>query len=304
MNRLLPRIAVALLIGMAATNSIFAQSGGVETLTGEMLFSGGNRLTINHRHTERSGLMMGSTSIADPANTSFTEDRTTLSFDHGISPRLTLTALMPYVQKTRESGGTTLSSDGIGDLAILAKFLIAHDYWSRSGWHLAMAVGVEAPTGETDVVDGGGLLSPGMQPGSGSWDPFVSFSANLELNRWRFDLITLFKDNHEGDQQFEAGDQLAVDLVGAYRFLHEQYPGPSANVKLGLLYRDQGQATQFDAPVANSGHDRLLGRVALAWHPQPQWDLSLSVDVPLSESYDGVQLAYDYSVSLTMGMRF
>lgn len=288
----------------ATTTTAAAQSGGVETLTGEMLFSGGNRVTLNHRHSERSGLMMGSTSIADPANTSASEDRTTLSFDHGISSRLTLTALLPYVQKQSESSGVKLSSDGIGDLAILAKFLLAHDYWSRSGWHLAMAAGVEAPTGVTDARDGGGLLSPGMQPGSGSWDPFLSLSANLELDRWRFDLITLYKDNREGDQQFEAGDQLAVDLVGAYRFLHEQYPGPSANVKLGLLYRDQGQATQADATVTNSGHDRLLGRVALAWHPQPQWDLSLSVDVPLSETYDGTQLAYDYSVSLTVGMRF
>ncbi|MHC4380319.1 MAG: transporter [Planctomycetota bacterium] len=281
-----------------------AQSGGVETLTGEMLFSGGNRVTLNHRHFERSGLMMGSTSIADPANSSATEDRTTLSFDHGVTSRLTLTALLPYVQKQSESGGNKLSAEGVGDLAILAKFLLAHDYWSRSGWHLAMAAGVEAPTGETGARDGGTLLSPGLQPGSGSWDPFLSFSANLELDRWRFDLITLYKDNREGDQQFEAGDQFAVDLVGAYRFLHEQYPGPSANVKLGLLYRDQAQATQFDAPVTNSGHDRLLGKVALAWHPQPQWDLSLSVDVPLSESYDGTQLAYDYSVSLTVGMRF
>lgn len=283
---------------------LHAQSGGVETLTGEMLFTGGNRLTINQRRFERSGLMMGSTSIPDPAGTSRVEDRTTLSFDHGVNSRFTLTALMPYVQKTSESGGNKLSSDGIGDLAILAKFLLGHEYWSRSGWHVAMAAGVEAPTGVTDARDGGGLLSPGMQPGSGSWDPFLSLSANLELDRWRFDLITLYKDNREGDQQYEAGDQLAVDLVGAYRFLHAQYPGPSANVKLGLLYRDQGQATQFDAPVANSGHDRLLGKVALAWHPQPQWDLSLSVDVPLSESYDGIQLAYDYQVSLTVGMRF
>jgi len=303
MKRLTCLAALCTLFG-TATTSAHAQSGGVETLTGEMLFSGGNRLTINHRHFERSGLMMGSTSIADPADSSATEDRTTISFDHGLSSRLTFTALLPYVQKQSESGGIRRSAEGVGDLAILFKYLIAHDYWARSGWHLAAAAGFEAPTGETDVRDGGSLLSPGMQPGSGSWDPFVSLSANLELNRWRFDLITLYKDNREGDQQFESGDQVAVDLVGAYRFLHAQYPGPSANVKLGLLYRDQGQSTQFDLPVANSGYDRWLGKVALAWHPQPQWDISLSVDVPLSESYDGTQLAYDYAVSLTVGMRF
>ena len=281
-----------------------AQSGGIETLTGEMLFSGGTRVSVTHLHREKSGLMSGSTSVADPLNRSSTLDRTTISLDHGLSSKFTFTALLPFVQKSSESGGVTASSSGVGDAAILVKWLVAHDYWPRSGWHIAMAAGVEVPTGETGIQEGTALLPASMQPGSGSWDPFVSFSANLELDRWRFDTIALFKSNNSGAQQTEEGDAFAFDLVGAYRFLHAQYPGPSANVKLGLLYRDQAQSTFAGAPIVNSGSEVWLGRVAMAWHPQPQWDLSLAVDVPISESYDGTQLALDYQVSLAVGIRF
>ena len=269
-----------------------------------MLFSGGSRVSVSHLHREKSGLIAGSTSVADPLNRSSTLDRTTLGFDYGFSSRFGFTALLPIVQKTSENGGVKSSSSGIGDASILFKWLVAHDYWERSGWHVAVAAGVELPTGETGIQEGTTLLPVSMQPGSGSWDPFVSLSANLELNRWRFDTIALFKSNNSGAQQTEQGDAFAFDLVGAYRFLHAQYPGPSANVKLGLLYRDQAQSVFAGAPIANSGSELWLGRVAMAWHPQPQWDLSLALDVPLSETYDGTQLGLDYQVSLAVGIRF
>jgi hypothetical protein len=298
------KASLPVLLGLGLASPSFAQGGGIETLSGEMLFSGGTRVSLSHLHRERGGLLAGSSSVADPSNRSAVEDRTTLSFDHGVSSRFTLTALLPMVRKTSESAGVELSGSGIGDVAVLAKFLLAHRYWERSAWHVAMATGVELPTGETGVHDGGVLLAPGMQPGSGSWDPFVSVSANLELDRWRFDVTTLFKHNSSGARQYQAGDNFTFDLVGAYRFLHAQYPGPSANVKLGLLFRDQGSAQLAGATVVDSGSEVWLGRVALSWHPQPQWDLGISVDLPLSQSYGGTQLGLDYQVSLAVGIRF
>ena len=269
-----------------------------------MLFSGGNRVSISHFHRERDGLLTGSSAAANPLDQSASDYRTTLSFDHGFSSSLTFTALLPVVQRSSKSGGVRTSSSGVGDLAILAKYLIAHDYWERSGWHVAMAIGAELPSGETGVRDGGVRLAPSMQPGSGSWDPFVSMTANLELDRWRFDAIALYKNNNTGAQQYEQGDNFAFDLVGAYRFLHAQYPGPSANIKLGLLYRDQGQAQLSGLSVVDSGSEVWLGKIALSWHPQPRWDLGLSVDLPLKETYDGTQLGLDYQVSLAVGIRF
>lgn len=301
-NKSLPLAILA--TSLWCSSMLSAQSGGIETLTGEMLFTGGSRVSVSHLHREGGGLQAGSNSVVDPLNQSYSEDRTTFGFDYGITSRFGFTALLPMVQKSRDRGATTTESSGLGDLSILFKWLVAHDYWERSGWHVAAAIGTELPTGETGVRDAGVLVSPGMQPGSGSWDPFVSLSANLELDRWRFDAIALYKDNHSGTQQWENGDSLALDFVGAYRFLHKQYPGPSANVKLGLLYRDQAQATSMGVPVVSSGSELWLGKFGLAWHPQPQWDIGFSLDVPLSSTYGGLQVPFDYQVSLSVGLRF
>jgi len=299
------RLLALLLFALALSpHALAAQTGGVETLTGEMLFAGGNRISFHQFHREGSGQQSGSQTLADPLGHRFQEDRSTLGFDHGLSSRFTLTALLPYVSKSHRVAGVTSAAEGVGDVALLVKWLPAFRYWQRGGWHLAVALGSELPTGATGERDHGAFLAPSLQPGSGSWDPFVSLAANLELDRWRFDLIGLYKDNGLGTQDWHQGDSLALDLLAAYRFLHRQYPGPSANAKLGLLYRNQGQASLAGLALPNSGSETWLGSFRLSWHPQPQWDLGLSVAVPLAATYDGTQTPMDFQVSLTAGLRF
>ena len=297
-------LCAALLCAVFGGGAVRAQSGGIETLTGEMLFASGTRVSISGFHRDKGTIYSGSDEVANPLGRSSTETRTTLSMDHGLSSRLTVTALVPYVWKSAESGGTTLRSAGVGDVAVLAKFLIAHDYWRRSGWHVAAAAGVEMPTGSTSESEGGTRLTPGMQPGSGSWDPFLSLTANLELDLWRFDAIALYKDNTEGAQDYEDGDDFAFDLIGSYRFLHQTYPGDSANAKLGLLYRHEGSASLDGMTVANSGSEVWFGRFGLTWHPTPAWDINFTFDLPLASDYDGTQLGTDYQVALAIGLRF
>ena len=290
----------------AAAAPLTAQSGGFETLTGEMLFASGTRLSVSHSMQSKGSVLQGSSEIANSLNRSYTEHRTVFAFDYGAESWLTLTALVPMVSKSYSDDtlSGSLNSAGLGDLALLGKVQLLHDYWKRSGYHVAASVGVEAPTGDTGAEDGGARLSPGMQTGSGSWDPFVSLSANLELNRWRFDAIALYKDNTEGAQNFEDGDDFGVDLIAAYRYQHMPYPGPSSNMKLGLLYRHEGQAENGGVSIVDSGSHQWLGRVGFAWHPRPELDIGLNFFVPLAQDYRGTQLAFDYRVAFGIGIRF
>ncbi len=306
LRRPMPRTSsILLIVATVLAAPAAAQSGGIETLTGEMLFASGTRLSVSHSMQHKGSIYTGSDEVANPLGSSYTEHRTVFGFDYGVSSSFTLTALLPVISKSFEQDGMgNLNSAGIGDLAVLAKVLLHHNYWRRGGYHFAAAAGLEAPTGSTSTEDGGARLGPGMQSGSGSWDPFVSFSANLEADRWRFDAIAIYKENTEGAQDYEDGDDFAVDLVAAYRFLHAPYPGPSANVKLGLLYRHEGAAEQAGVTVLNSGNEQWLGRLAFAWHPQPAIDLSIAFDVPLAQDYDGTQLALDYRTSVAFGIRF
>ena len=97
---------------------------------------------------------------------------------------------------------------------------------------------------------------------------------------------------------------ITIDLIGSYCFWHESYPGDSANVKLGLLYRDEGRATWNGATVADSGSEVLFGRFGLTWHPTPAWDINFTFDMPISEDYNGTQLGTDYQLALAVGLRF
>ena len=58
------------------------------------------------------------------------------------------------------------------------------------------------------------------------------------------------------------------------------------------------------ALVAASGSDELIARFGLGFHPIPQMDLNVSVDVPISQDFNGVQLGQDIRVFFAFGMRF
>ena len=67
-------------------------------------------------------------------------------------------------------------------------------------------------------------MPPGLQPGSGSWDPFIALSGNVSLDRFRFDASVFYKVNTKGAQQFDEGDFLSIQGSAAYRFLFTKYP--------------------------------------------------------------------------------
>ncbi len=293
--------AVALLL---LTSPMASQEGGIEVFASETIFASGTRVSLSHIFRSESNLLQGSDSIPDPLDQKRLEHRLVVGVDHGLRRDLTLSALFPLVSKELESNAGDLRGEGVGDLALLAKYQAYKQDWRRGAFHVATIGGLELPTGATDVRDGGAKLAPGLQPGKGAWNPFVGLSMNLNQDRWRFDALAFFKLNTEGSQDFEEGDFLALELDGAYRFWHTKYPGPTASAKLGTRWRHQERSSQAGATLANSGFDQLLVHAGLGWHPAPEIDVSLQVEVPVYEDYGGAQLGLDYRTFLAVGLRF
>ena len=96
-----------------------------------------------------------------------------------------------------------------------------------------------------------------------------------------------------------SGDFLVAQGSIGYRFLYEDYPGPSAQARLGLQYRHRRRSEQgvghdpLGLEFANSGSDELLLQVGVGYHPKPNLDISLGLDLPIYENYNGTQLARD-----------
>jgi len=286
----------------------FSQEGGIEVFAAETLFEQGFRISESHLYKRAGGLYSGSNRIGDPLGRLFEEHRAVTGIDYGLLPGLTLSALVPVVHKQQEqlNGGRseTLSSFGLGDIAFLGKYRIYKNDWKRSAFHFAIIGGLEVPTGATNARENGVRLAPSLQPGSGSWDPFAALSANLSLDRLRFDGLLFFKANTEGTQDFSDGDFFAAEVSAAYRFWHEKYPGPSASAKLGLQWRHHERAETRGQIVANSGAEETVLRAGLTFHPVPRMDLTLSVDVPVYRDFNGQQLGRDVRTFLALGIRF
>ena len=60
---------------------------------------------------------------------------------------------------------------------------------------------------------------------------------------------------------------------------------------------------EIDA-ASHTGVDEIRLRPGLGWHPRPGIDVSLTVDIPVYQDYDGEQLAVDFRTFFAVGVRF
>ena len=300
LRRLFARCGLALSLAGFVT----AQDGGIEVFAAEPLFAGGSRVSLSHIFESRGSLYAGSHEIADPLERAAREHRLVVGYDRGLSPNVSMSALVPLLTEDFDSLTGNTESAGPGDVALIGKYRFHRRDWKRGTFNVAAVGGIEVPTGETNEKEGGLLLPPGNQPGRGAWNPFLSVSSNLSIGRYRLDASLFYKLNTEGAQQYEEGDFFAATVLGKYRFYHARYPGPTAGAKLGLQYRHQGRDEMNGVRVTNSGGRELRGRAGITWHPAPHLDVSLTAEVPLYRDFEGQQLTLDFRSFLAFGLRF
>jgi len=298
------RMKIPFLILAFAACPLAAQEGGIEVFTGETLYSSGTRVSLSEIWRSEEGLLRGSEDVPDPLHRRFEERRAVLGIDHGLRRGLTLSALVPHVSQELDSSVDKLKSSGPGDVALFAKHVFQRRDWQRSAIRSALIAGVEVPTGKTSERASGARLDPSLQPGSGSWDPFVGIATTLELDRLRLDAVAFYKENTEGAQDFEAGDRFTLGLKGRYHVLHTRYPGPTVGARIGLEWVHTARAEDGGESVLNSGGEELLLRLGANWHPRPDLDLSLDVGLPLYEDLRGEQLGLDKRIQFSLGWRF
>ena len=258
-------LLAALLLLPVFSDRAAAQAGGIEVSAAETLFAQGPRVSFTHFDERRSDLYNGSHTVFAPLGRRLVVRRDILGIDHGVRRDITLSALLPWVRRRASSLAGTLSSSGPGDIALLAKVRAHQELWMQGAFNVAVIGGLEAPTGSTGERDAGLRLAPGMQPGSGAWNPFAAVSATLDIARLRFDARAFYKRHGEGAQDLQPGDFVSLEVDAAYHFLHTRYPGPTASAKLGLQWRRQDR-DELASPTwpPSAGHRRGQGLGARA----------------------------------------
>ena len=128
---------------------------------------------------------------------------------YGISRNFAVFGALPYVDRRLRStiggGRRTRSASGIGDLSLFGRYTALQKNWPQRTFRIAAFAGAETPTGDDDRTDALGRLPPSVQPGSGSFDPFVGVVATFQTLEYQIDAQASYRANTEAND-FALGD--------------------------------------------------------------------------------------------------
>lgn len=285
-----------------------AQQGAIELFVGETIFVGGTRISSTWLHQEGGDLRNSVASAANPDGSDLSRDILVLGAMHGLRRGTDLTLLAPIFHTDATMGSTPNAIDAdhtaLGDISLTVRQRLHHEVWHRSAWSTSLLGGIQLPTGDDDERRNGVLLPANLQAGSGSWDPFASMATTLELDRLRFDANAFYLRPTQGSQNFEAGEVFSVTMMMGYRALMTRYPGPTVSIKGGLRYRHEGRSRQDGDLLDGFGREELALRIGSTWHPAPEWDVVVTLEVPVYQDVNETQSEIDYRFVAGVGWRF
>jgi hypothetical protein len=241
-----------------------------------------------------------------------------LSMAYGVTDDLTLSARLPYVdrQNIREGeieDGEAEAHDhgdanGVGDLSVLGQYR----FFMGQTVDASIIGGIKAPTGKTDVRDGGEKLETEFQPGTGSWDWLLGASASAGSGRIGLHGNVLYNLTTEGSQNTEIGDAFFYNLGLVYSLsreqgeIHEGHDHTHLSWDLMLeLNGEYRKKNEIDGEKEdNSGGEVIFLSPGIRVSSSDSWSLFLSVGKSIFDDFNGRQTDVDYRLVGGIGFVF
>ncbi len=226
----------------------------------------------------------------------FEEMRYSLGYAYSPSSRWTLTAQLPYVQKT-VSAASLASTDarGIGDLELGVKVFLQPSREIPVRELYGLMLGLRLPTAQEQDDQNGQPVDVDALPGSGAYVPSFGGWYGRYAFPWLFYVSASFQYAlDEGYQGYRPGDAIVGTALAQYAVL------PELALQVALDFRQTEPNTFSGNDDENSGG--FLAQLAprAVWNFWPEWSLNAGVQIPLIESYNGKQSNEPtYSVGLS-----
>jgi hypothetical protein len=189
------------------------------------------------------------------------------------------------------------STSGVGDLVIMPKIRFYKNFQT--------GIGVKFPTGATELEDGNGLvLSPDLQPGTGSWDLIfwlnggqsLSFRQSMSINGTISYRATGKNDSYLEDQTYIFGNEFQITAGVADRFLiGNQIFDPSISFK----YRNVGADNRDDFDLPSTGGNWIFIRPAVIYQVTPKIGIQANIELPLYADLNGTQVTTTYRLNIS-----
>lgn len=241
-----------------------------------------------------------------------------LSFDLGLTPLLSLSALLPVRMidtsiRYLDSAGDEVElvdpgihhrNETVSGLADPTLLLAASR--ARDAWRFTARAGFTVPIGRTEEdpfrLGGMGVAHQHIQMGTGTFNPVLALEVTRRWERWRVGAFALTQQAvYENDKGYQAGDRYAGGLVASRR-LGERFTvrasletqAETAERWAGTVHTDDGNRGRFD----------LLAGAAASWAATDHLGLDLAVKLPLVTHAVGGQLEMPAILELGVSYSF
>jgi len=215
---------------------------------------------------------------------------------YGANPKLALFGVLPYVDKRLDvtMGGTRIRRDaqGIGDALFFGRYTVIQVDRPGDTLRVAPFAGLKTPTGSHSQRDAFGPVPRILQPGSGSWDPFLGVALTWQTLDWEFDAAAKYRVNTEASG-FTFGDEARADASFQYRIFPRTLESSGVPAFVYLV---------LESNLIRNGKNRSLGVTdtnsgGLTWNLAPglqyvtdRFVLETAIQIPAVQNLNGTAL--------------
>ena len=303
---------IILFFFLFVNENVFAQtccSGGTP-LTGNLGIQGIEAKSwyfqVSYDYNFLDDLYSGSQKLDDHSRTRLTQTAL-LQAIYSFSDKISVNSLFSYVDQKRTifspTGATNITqASGLGDVVLLFQYTP----FTKLKRSLTLAVGPKMPLGKFDAVDPeyGLVLSPDLQPGSGSWDGIIGASykefhllnsPGLTFTGSAGFRITTPAQRFDGDFKYRFGSETVLG-IGIQKNLLLKRVGITPSVSLS--YRNTAQDNVDGSAVAGTGGNWLNLIPSLNIEPTNKWAINISGELPVYRNLNGTQLTTSYRLNI------
>ena len=204
---------------------------------------------------------------------------------YNLSPKVQVLAIIPYQYHVRPDYYTVNRVNGLGDVSILANYLLWQSSDSLIGTTLRQQIQVGAggktPTGTFRQIDEQENINPNFQAGSGSWDALFNLTYNGRLKDFGWAINATYRLNGTNANDYRFGNR----FNGAFNLFYAQLLGTIELIpSLGLLYEQADWDVQRNYYRTNTGGYAWFGTAGIECY-MGQYNLGLNYMLPLNANW-------------------
>lgn len=293
MNKIRKKLKVLGAAGLfqILATTVLAQGPPINTDTPIMLGLEGGGIRTFAKFVRRTTLLQDGDEIPDDMDRQ-TVRLTPVAMPYNLfSDRFQIGVIVPFVNVDFESTVQDMSSFGIGDVRVFAKYLLYQRDRKKETFRVAAKAGIKFPTGDEN-------RAPAL--GSGSTDYFFATVAGWIKNRIGIYLEGIYNLN-TSHNQVDFGNSFAYNLAFGYRLLpavYETYPSPQLNGFLEINGTTTAKSEVSKVTNENSGGATIFLSPGLQYVGGRRWLVEASLQIPVFNEPNGTQLATDWTVSI------